>query len=69
MEPMLHWLGRRIEAHIKLCVFELLIERVAELQGKQPWPGSGGPSPRFRPVNSTPPMIDSFRATSLRPNF
>jgi hypothetical protein len=38
MEPMHHWLGRRIEAHIKLCVFALLIERVAELQCKQPWP-------------------------------
>jgi transposase len=38
MEPMYHWLGRRIEAHIKLCVFALLIERVAELQCKQPWP-------------------------------
>nr|MCU0589495.1 transposase [Syntrophobacteraceae bacterium] len=38
MEPMHHWLARRIEAHIKLCVFALLIERVAELQCKQPWP-------------------------------
>jgi len=38
MEPMHHWLARRIEAHIKLCVFALLIERVAELNCKQPWP-------------------------------
>jgi transposase len=38
MEPMYHWLARRIEAHIKLCVFALLIERVAEIQCKQPWP-------------------------------
>jgi transposase len=38
MEPMHHWLSRRIEAHIKLCVFALLIERVAELKCKQPWP-------------------------------
>ena len=37
MEPMYHWLPRRIEAHVKLCVFALLIERVAELQCKQPW--------------------------------
>ena len=38
MEPMYHWLPKRIEAHVKLCVFSLLIERVAELQCKQPWP-------------------------------
>jgi transposase len=38
MEPMYHWLPHRIEAHVKICVFALLIERVAELQCKQPWP-------------------------------
>jgi transposase len=38
MEPMYHWLPHRIEAHIKLCVFALLIERVAELQCKDTWP-------------------------------
>ena len=34
---MYHWLPKRIEAHVKLCVFSLLIERVAELECKQPW--------------------------------
>ncbi len=38
MEPMYHWLPKRIEAHVKLCVFSLLIERVAELRCKQSWP-------------------------------
>ncbi len=37
MEPMCHWLPKRIEAHVKLCVFSLLIERVVELKCKQPW--------------------------------
>lgn len=37
MEPIYHWLPKRIEAHVKLCVFSLLIERVAELKCKQPW--------------------------------
>jgi transposase len=37
MEPMYHWLPKRIEAHVKLCVFSLLIERVAEIKCKQPW--------------------------------
>jgi transposase len=36
MEPMFHWLPKRIEAHVKLCVFSLLIERVAELECRQP---------------------------------
>lgn len=38
MEPMYHWLPRRIEAHVKVCVFALLIERAVELKCKQPWP-------------------------------
>lgn len=38
MEPMHHWLPHRIEAHVKICVFALLIERVAELKCGQPWP-------------------------------
>lgn len=37
MEPMYHWLPRRIEAHVKICVFALLIERVTEIQCRQPW--------------------------------
>gem|GEM_PF-4566414 len=31
MMPMCHWVSRRIEAHFKICVLALLIERVAEL--------------------------------------
>lgn len=30
MTPMHHWLPHRIEAHVKICVLALLIERVAE---------------------------------------
>ena len=37
MEPMYHWLPKRIESHVKLCVFSLLIERVAEVECKRPW--------------------------------
>jgi hypothetical protein len=36
MGPM-YRLPKRIEAHVKLCVFSLLIERVAELKCKQSW--------------------------------
>ena len=37
MSPMFHWAPRRIEAHVKICVLALLIERVAELRCGQPW--------------------------------
>jgi transposase len=37
MSPLFHWAPRRIEAHVKICVLALLIERVAELRCGQPW--------------------------------
>jgi transposase len=37
LDPVYHWLPRRIEAHVKLCVMALLIERVAELACEQSW--------------------------------
>lgn len=37
MGPMYHWLPRRIEAHVKLCVLALLIERVTVLASAQSW--------------------------------
>ena len=35
--PMFHWVPRWIDAHGKICVLSLLIERVAELKCGQPW--------------------------------
>lgn len=37
MTPMYHWLSRRIEAHVKICVLALMIERLAELACDRPW--------------------------------
>jgi transposase len=37
MTPMYHWLPRRIETHVRICVLALLIERVAELSCNKPW--------------------------------
>jgi hypothetical protein len=37
MTPMYHWASRRIEAHVKICVLALLIERIAELACGMPW--------------------------------
>jgi len=37
MSPMFHWVSRRIEAHVKICVLSLLIKRVAEINCGEPW--------------------------------
>ena len=37
MMPMYHWATRRIEAHVKICVLALMIERIAELACEMPW--------------------------------
>jgi transposase len=37
MMPMYHWLPRRIEAHVKICILALLIERIAEIKCDMPW--------------------------------
>jgi transposase len=37
MTPMYHWLSRRIEAHVKICVLALMIERIAERTCGRPW--------------------------------
>jgi len=38
LTPMYHWLSRRIEAHVRICVMALLIERVAEVACDTSWP-------------------------------
>lgn len=37
MRPVFHWLAHRIEAHVKLCVLALLLERVGEIRGGDTW--------------------------------
>ncbi len=37
MCPMYHWTVRRIQAHVKICVFALLLERVAEVECGMTW--------------------------------
>ena len=34
---MFHWTPARIEAHVKLCVLALLIQRAAELRTEDTW--------------------------------
>jgi transposase len=37
VRPMFHWTARRIEAHVKLCVLALQMQRAAEIRCGQPW--------------------------------
>jgi transposase len=37
MTPMYHWASRRIEAHVRICVLALMVERIAELECDKPW--------------------------------
>ena len=34
---MFHWTARRIEAHVKLCVLALQMQRAAEIRTSLPW--------------------------------
>jgi hypothetical protein len=37
VRPMFHWSPRRIEAHVKLCVLALQMQRAAEIRCSLPW--------------------------------
>jgi hypothetical protein len=37
VRPMFRWAPRRIEAHVKLCVLALQVQRAAELRYGEPW--------------------------------
>jgi transposase len=37
VRPMFHWKLRRIEAHVKLCVLALQVQRAAEMRCQLPW--------------------------------
>jgi len=37
MTPMYHWASRRIEAHVKICILALLIQRIAEKECGMSW--------------------------------
>jgi hypothetical protein len=37
LRPIFHWSPRRIEAHVKLCILALQMQRAAELRCAQPW--------------------------------
>ena len=58
LTPMYHWLPRRIEAHVKICVLALLIERVATRETRQSWRRT---RQALMAVQATEYRSDSFR--------
>jgi transposase len=51
MTPMYHWLSRRIESHVKICVLALMIERIAERTCGQPWSKISGALKKLQVTN------------------
>ncbi|MBV8868278.1 MAG: hypothetical protein JOY65_02510 [Acetobacteraceae bacterium] len=37
VRPVFHWTARRVEAHVKLCVLALQMQRTAEIRTGLPW--------------------------------
>ena len=58
LNPVYHRLSRRLEAHVKICVIALLIERVAELACGEPWS-------RIRPVLAHLQAIEAHTPSHL----
>ena len=60
---MYHWLPRRIETHVKICVLALLIERVAELACGEPWGRICYALEKLQLTNSRPRIAASLSVT------
>ena len=50
VRPMFHWTPRRIEAHVKLCVLALQMQRAAEIRCQHPGRASPTRSARLKAV-------------------
>ena len=48
LRPIFHWSPRRIEAHVKLCILALQMQRAAEIRCAQPWTRTPTNSPLSR---------------------
>lgn len=67
MSPMHHWLPRRIEAHVKICVLALLISRAAELRAKRSWEEIRRRLRRIRAVQFRSESYLFFQRTDVAP--
>ena len=68
MCPMYHWLRRRIETHVKICVLALLIERVAELACGKPWDRICHALERLQITKFQTPDRSFFKRNEIQPD-
>jgi hypothetical protein len=68
MRPVYHWLPHRIEAHVKLCVLALLLERVAEIRGGDTWRNLVAQLDTIKVVEYLRAGARVRQTTQLRPN-
>ena len=68
MCPMYHWLPRRIETHMKICVLALLIERVAELACATPWGRIRHALERLQITKFQTPDRSFFKRNEIQPD-
>ena len=66
MRPVYHWLPHRIEAHIKLCVLALLLERVAEIRANDTWRNLVATLDTVKVVEYTRGSVRVRQTTALR---
>jgi len=65
---MYHWLPRRIETHLKICVLALLIERVAELACGGSWGRIRHAPERFQITEFQTPDRSLLKRNEIQPD-
>jgi len=69
MRPVFHWAPHRIEAHIKLCVLALLLERIAEIRAGDTWRNLVAQLDTIKVVEYTRGEARVRQTTELRPGL
>lgn len=65
MEPINHWLPTRIEAHVKICMLSLLIQRTAELTSKEIWSDLHGLLAKLQAIEFSSPTHRFFQRNEM----
>ena len=68
MRPVFHWAPHRIEAHVKLCVLALLLERIAEIRAGDSWRNVVAQLETIKVVEYTRGTARIRQTTELRPS-
>ena len=68
VRPMFHWSPRRIEAHVKLCVLALQMQRAAEIRCALPWAQIAHILGRLKAVRYRAENRTIFQRTRIAPD-